>query len=152
MQRRWISRAGPWIGFRSEGLPDLIHAANGRIFPGIGPTRPTGCQENTIVDRQTLMARVKQVVHTIEPDAKVMLYGSRANQTAGPESDWDFLVLVEGDCDDQRKDMIRHKLYEVEWDTGEVLCSIICSRQDWESSRYQTSPFIRRVAEEGIPL
>jgi predicted nucleotidyltransferase len=105
-----------------------------------------------MVAREDLLQRVKRTIREAEPDAEVQLFGSRAGGAAAPDSDWDFLILVDGPCDDRRKDRIRHRLYEIEWDSGEVLCSIICSRQDWESSRYRTSPFQRHVSQEGVPL
>ena len=41
----------------------------------------------------------------------------------------DFLILLDGVVDDARTDAIRHRLYEIEWDCGEVLSAIVRSRQ-----------------------
>ena len=46
--------------------------------------------------REELLERVKQTIHEIEPDADIILYGSRARGDAHPESDWDFLILLPG--------------------------------------------------------
>jgi predicted nucleotidyltransferase len=40
------------------------------------------------------------------------LYGSRARGNAQAESDWDFLILLDGVVDDARTDAVRHRLYE----------------------------------------
>ena len=85
------------------------------------------------MDRDALLERVKQTVRGVEPDADVILYGSRSRGNSQPESDWDFVVLVDGHVDDRRTDGVRHALYEVEWDTGEVISSIVRSREDWNS-------------------
>ena len=69
------------------------------------------------MDQAELLRRVKQTVHEVEPEAEIVLYGSRSRQEAGPESDWDFLVLVDGPVDDARTDAIRHRLYEIEWES-----------------------------------
>lgn len=44
--------------------------------------------------RDELLEQVKQSVHEIEPDADIILYGSRARGDAHAESDWDFLILL----------------------------------------------------------
>jgi len=84
----------------------------------------------------------------VEPDAEIILYGSRAR----PDSDWDLLILVDGVVDADREKAIRHRVYEVEWDENEVLCSVICNREDWHSPLYRAMPFHQNVDREGIVL
>jgi uncharacterized protein len=103
-----------------------------------------------VVQRAELLERVKQAVREVEPEADIMLYGSRARGDAHAESDWDFLILLDGVVDDTRIDAIRHRLYEIEWDCGEVLCSIVRSRQEWDSPSQQATPFARILREQGI--
>ena len=100
--------------------------------------------------REELLEQVKQTVHEIEPDADIILYGSRARGDAHAESDWDFLILLDGMVDDERTDSIRHRLYEIEWDCGEVLSSIVRSRQEWDTPLHQVTPFSKVVREQGI--
>jgi predicted nucleotidyltransferase len=105
-----------------------------------------------VVQRAELLERVKQVVREVEPQADIVLYGSRARGEAHAESDWDFLILLDGEVDDARTDAIRHRLYEIEWDCDEVLCSIVRSRQDWDSSLQQATPFAKILREQGIRM
>ena len=100
--------------------------------------------------REELLEHVKQTVHGIEPDAEIILYGSRARDDARAESDWDFLILLDGVVDDARTDSIRHRLYEIEWDCGEVLSSIVRSRQEWDTPLHLVTPFSKVVREQGI--
>ncbi len=102
--------------------------------------------------RNELIVQVKQTVHEIEPDAEIILYGSRSRGDAISESDWDFLILVDGPISDERTDRIRHRLYEIEWESGEVISSIVRSREEWNSDLYQVMPFHQRVQQEGIRL
>ena len=102
--------------------------------------------------RDVLIEEVKQVVHEIEPDAEIILYGSRSRQDSTNESDWDLLILLDGSVDDNRTDRIRHRLYEIEWKTGEVITSIIRNRGEWNSTLYKTTPFHQNVTREGIIL
>ncbi|MCP4664148.1 MAG: nucleotidyltransferase domain-containing protein [bacterium] len=99
-----------------------------------------------------LRQRVKEVARDVEADAEVILYGSRARGDARPDSDWDLLILVDGPVSDERKDAICHRLYELEWTSGQVLCPIVRSRQDWDSSLYRAMPFHQNVARDGIVL
>ena len=102
--------------------------------------------------KDILIKKIKQTVHDVEPGANIILYGSRSRGDASPESDWDLLILVDGPVDDIRTDRIRHRLYEIEWETGEVISSIVRNQQEWNSDLYQTIPFHQRVLEEGVNL
>lgn len=104
------------------------------------------------MQRQELLERVKQAVHEVEPEADIILYGSRARGDAQTTSDWDFLILLDGGIDDTRTDRIRHRLYELEWDTGEVLSAIVRSHEVWNSPLYQITPFVRNVQAQGIAV
>src|SRR6266446_10809278 len=103
-----------------------------------------------MMQRVELLECVKHAVHEVEPEADIVLYGSRARGDAHAESDWDFLILLDGVVDDVRTDAIRHRLYEIEWDCGEVLCSIVRGRQEWNSSVHQVTPFAKILRKQGI--
>ena len=100
----------------------------------------------------TIRQRVKRAARTLEPEADVILYGSRSRGDATPDSDWDFLILVDGPTNDPREDALRHRIYEIEWETGEVLSTLIMDRQSWNSPRYRSTPLHRAVARDGILL
>jgi predicted nucleotidyltransferase len=105
--------------------------------------------EEAIMEKE-ILRKVKEAVRTIEPDAEIYLYGSRSRQDARNDSDWDFLILVDGMIDTVRTDRIRHVLYEIEWETGEVLSSIVRSHADWHGSRYQFIPLRINIEREGL--
>ncbi len=107
---------------------------------------------NKIGPREELLRRVRMAVREIEPEAQIILYGSRARGDAAPDSDWDFLILLDGPVDHRRATAVRHRLYQVEWDCGEVLSSIVRSRDEWNSTRYRLTPLHAEVEREGIPL
>jgi predicted nucleotidyltransferase len=96
-----------------------------------------------------LLREVKKKVLEVTPEADVILYGSRARKTSTAGSDWDFLILVD-DNSNTLTDKIRHKIYEVEWATGEVLSSIVRNRQEWNSIRYKALPFYKNVLRDGV--
>ena len=58
--------------------------------------------------QKDLLKQVKNAVQEIEVEAKILLYGSRARGDSIDQSDWDFLILLDGKVDDKRTDRIRH--------------------------------------------
>ena len=52
--------------------------------------------------RNELIEQIKQTVLELEPEAEIILYGSRSRGDATSESDWDFLILVDGPISDER--------------------------------------------------
>jgi predicted nucleotidyltransferase len=99
-----------------------------------------------------ILERIKVAINQIEPSAEIILYGSRARSDYTDVSDWDFLVLVDGEVGYKRTDRIRHQLHEIEWDTGEVLSAIVRNRSDWESPQYKVMPLYKNVMHEGIKI
>ncbi len=95
---------------------------------------------------------VKATVKALEPDAEVILYGSRARGDHREDSDWDFLVLVDEPVTVARTDRIRHALYEIEWSRGEVISCIVRSRKQWRSDEYRALPFHWAVDHEGVTV
>lgn len=59
-------------------------------------------------------------------------------------------MLVDGKVDDKRTDSIRHQLYEIEWETREVLCSIVRNRVEWESPEYRIYLFIKTLSSMAL--
>lgn len=100
--------------------------------------------------REKLLERVKQTILQVDSSADVILYGSRARGEAHPESDWDFLILVNSPVNEDYKRMIRHRLYDIEWSVGEVISSIIHSREEWNQPLSKFIPFREKVRREGI--
>ena len=101
---------------------------------------------------QILLKRIKAAIREIEPDAEIYLYGSRARQDSRMDSDWDFLILVDGAVDSARTDRIRHRIYEIELETGDILSSIVRNRMEWNSPRYRYVPLREAIEREGIPV
>ena len=102
--------------------------------------------------QEKIIEQIRLAVHSVEPGAEIILYGSRSRGNALSESDRDFLILVDGPIDDKRIDRVRHRLYAIEWETGEVISSIVRDREEWNSVLYQAMPFHQHVEQEGRRL
>ncbi|MFW6147160.1 MAG: nucleotidyltransferase domain-containing protein [Thermodesulfobacteriota bacterium] len=101
---------------------------------------------------ESLLKQVEQQIHSIVPDAEVILYGSRARGDARPASDWDFLILVDQPLDRDRILELKNRLYDLELETDTVLTSIVRTSDEWNSPRYSVLPFKRTVEQEGVSL
>ena len=47
---------------------------------------------------RALLARCRDVIRSLDPSVEIILYGSRARDDANPESDYDLLILTDGEA------------------------------------------------------
>lgn len=107
--------------------------------------------QNRIQDH-ILLQKIKEAVQILEPTAQIFLYGSRARNDAKPSSDWDIIILVDDIVTPSRVNQIRHRIYEIEWETDTIICSIVRSKQEWHSPKLQQTPFHKLVTQDAILL
>lgn len=103
-------------------------------------------------DEKVLLMRCSNVIKSVDPSAEVILYGSRARGDAEPESDYDLLILTDGDVDIEREDLFRRQLFPIEIETGCVFTVILYSKGDWTTPLYRAMPFCQNVEEDGVLL
>lgn len=100
----------------------------------------------------SLLKVVQDKVHSLLPGADIILYGSQARLEADAESDWDFLILSDGQPDQQIVAELRDRLYDLELESGTVLSAIVRSRDEWYSELYSILPFKETVERDGVIL
>ncbi|MFW5822169.1 MAG: nucleotidyltransferase domain-containing protein [Tangfeifania sp.] len=96
-----------------------------------------------------ILDQIKKIVKAKEPSAKIYLYGSRSRGNAKNNSDWDLLILLNKDnisSEDERE--ITYPLYDLEFDTGEVISPMVYTVKEW-NSKYSVTPFYQNVMKEG---
>jgi uncharacterized protein len=89
---------------------------------------------NFMFSESEILSRIKQTVLEREPTAKIYLYGSRAPGDAKPDSDWDLLILLNKEkVTDELESNIANQLYDLEFDSGEVISPQIFSEKEWHN-------------------
>ena len=104
--------------------------------------------------KQTLYRKIKNILVDLYGDRLrgVILFGSEARGDAGPDSDIDVLVVLNGRIDFLREmRRITHALYDLETDTEPYrpINALPISARNFESRDY---PMFREVKKEGVWL
>ncbi|MEA3443109.1 MAG: nucleotidyltransferase domain-containing protein [Bacteroidota bacterium] len=94
---------------------------------------------------------IRQCVNSVDPNADVILYGSRARGDERIDSDWDILVLTDYSVDLAEERKFRYKLYDLELETGEPLSIFVYSKKDWKTKQ-RITPFYENVIQEGVRI
>ncbi len=95
---------------------------------------------------------IKNSVNETAPGATIILYGSFARGDNNANSDLDILILLDKKQitrDDEKK--VKYPLYDIEFETGQIISPIVLSRNDWET-RHRITPFYENVLKEGVTL
>ena len=102
--------------------------------------------------KKGILLQITQRIRSVEPDARIILYGSYARGDEKKDSDIDLLILVNRKkvtFQDEKK--ISFPLYDLEFDTGHIISPLILSLNDW-NGRHRITPFYESVQSEGIEL
>lgn len=102
------------------------------------------------MNRSKLIDRVKESVRSVDPKARVILFGSRARGDSNKISDWDFLILVSQRANDKLKRQIRDKLIDTELEAEQVISTLIYSQDQWPD--YKITPLYKSVSKEGLEV
>ena len=103
-------------------------------------------------EKSDLLTLIRDKVYVINPEAKVILYGSRVRNQAHKDSDWDILIIVPEKVTLEVEQKYSYPLYELEWEIGEVISVLVASEKDWENPVFQYTTLYQNVKAEGITL
>lgn len=98
-----------------------------------------------------ILEEIKNRVRTVQPDAEIILFGSRARGDAHDHSDWDILVLLKKSTNSKINfEKITYPLYEYGWSVGELISAKVYTIEDWEKRKHTL--FYKSVQKEGIVI
>lgn len=101
--------------------------------------------------RSSVLNLIRTIVRSSEPDASIILYGSRARGDAREDSDWDIVVLLnKPPMPHDERYAIAYELWEKGQDIGEEINTLVYTKDQWDSA--PPSLFKYNVREEGIQL
>ncbi len=103
-----------------------------------------------LMTRNELTNRIKNSIKRIDPNARVILFGSQARGDSNVSSDWDILILTSRQMDEDDKGKIRNRLLDTELEAESVISSLIFSQDKWQD--YQVTPLYQNILNEGIEL
>ena len=90
-------------------------------------------------------------VQVLPQGAEAILFGSRARGDARPDSDWDLLILVQGDrVTSSDFNLYAYPFVDYGWSVGEQINPLIYSFKDWKKREF--TPFYKSVIQEGVSL
>jgi uncharacterized protein len=100
--------------------------------------------------RENLLRLVKSRIKEVDPDSRILLFGSRARGESRKDSDWDFLILSNRTVDRDFQNRIYDTLFEVELETDEVLTGIVQNLTIWDD--FKLTSFYQNVLRDGIEI
>ena len=95
--------------------------------------------------------QLKNRLSSVAPLLDFRVFGSRARGDADEYSDMDVFVEVEW-LDQALKERILDVVWEVGFDNFMVIAPLIFTRNELENTPLRSSPIVRVIAEEGVPV
>jgi predicted nucleotidyltransferase len=89
---------------------------------------------------------VRRLVDAFHPE-RIYLFGSWARDDAGPDSDYDIMVVVPDSAPPERKNS--RLAYEVLWGTGSAADVLVWTREAFESRLHLRASLPSTVLSEG---
>ena len=104
------------------------------------------------MSQNDIIQGMREIASSILPEgAEVLLFGSRARADARQDSDWDILILINGErATGADFDKYAYPFVYYGWSVGEKINPLIYSFSDW--NRRSITPFYKNVQAEGVSL
>ncbi len=94
---------------------------------------------------------LKKRVSNLTPLLDFRLFGSRARGDADDYSDMDIFMEFET-VDKELRNRVKKAAWEMTLESGIVVTTLLFSRHEIEDTPLRSSPIIRVIMEEGLPV
>ena len=83
--------------------------------------------------KEKILMTIKSQIKEVIPEAEIILFGSRVNNTAHEESDWDILVVTNDSIDRKKlKQAIHDKIFPFSVAIGSFINVLLLTARDWK--------------------
>ena len=104
-----------------------------------------------MINKGQILNEIKQAVLSVDSQAEIVLFGSRARGDYKEESDWDVLILIEKEQGDWKHvRSIMDVVYDVELKNHQIITPIIRNKKFWDDHR--VTLLFKEVEKDGIIL
>ena len=101
--------------------------------------------------RDSVLDLIRTTIRTAEPDAQIILYGSRARGDYRDDSDWDVIVILDKPpMPHYERSEIACDLWQKGLDVGEEINAFVFTKDQWNSA--PPSLFKYNIRNEGVQL
>lgn len=101
--------------------------------------------------REYILSRIKEIIHSADPGAQAILFGSKARGDSHEDSDWDVLILVDKEkIKNEDFDSIAYPVIELGWQINEPIHPILYTFKEWAKRNF--TPLYKNIEQDGILL
>lgn len=105
-----------------------------------------------VYEKEIVTNMILNSVKRKDPNAEIILFGSRARSQETNDSDWDILILLnKAEVSRNLEKEFRDELYNIELEIGEPISTFVFSKMDWEG-KHKYTPLYQNVKRDGIIL
>ena len=98
-----------------------------------------------------VIRRIKEVVHTIEPEAELLLFGSRARGEARRDSDYDVAILTDRPINFAYEQKFLHEFFYIDLEMGTFIQPFLFSKSSWNAGA-SPIPLVDNIRNDGKKL
>lgn len=97
-----------------------------------------------------ITSKVKQTVKEFDPNAEVILFGSRARGDYKKDSDWDFLILTDKAAQDKTINDLKFNIFKIVIETKNHIFPLVENRADWKN--IEVTEIFQNIKSEGLAV
>ena len=87
-----------------------------------------------MINQNKILSEIKKIVQQCVPDAKIILFGSRASGTPNEESDWDVLILTNKKYPKTMRWKIQDSLFPLSVKLHTYIDITLAEENEWKSN------------------